>query len=614
MVEHYDLLIRNTTIIDGTGGDSFAGDVGITGDRIVALGSLAGESDRELDGPGLVACPGFIDMHSHADYTILSHPAAESFLMQGVTTFVGGNCGLSPAPINDLLPALLPMLNGAPDWWRDAEAVGQVSFSSLYSYIPLNGYRDLLERKMSFALDWRSFGDFLANVESAGIAVNYVPLVGHNAIRVAAMGENFKRHATQTEIEIMKRHIEEAMDAGAFAFCTGLDSSAGEYAALDELIQLAQVARRRGGAYHTHTRHHQNNYPTDDLGRYDYGLYHGSADEIAVGRYRGLLEALEISRQADVRLQISHITPAYIINQPCPDSLHRAAAEATLEDIVDRPLRQGLDLAFDLIPDESAGVFSTPKMLDVFARWLPSQNRSKQRLLEMLLTPAFRNEVRRVLDSGEFKMLMLCPKIDPCWPEHFVILESANAKWAGKTLGQVARERGGDAVDAMCDLLLEDPETTFNQRDLRRLDPHTEVFLQHPACALGLDTFAYDTDFHLDSPFPNSIMAHQNTYGMLPRFIRRFVREKGVLTLEEAIRKATSVAAERLGIDDRGSLKTGHYADIVLFDPERITDTGDWLNPAQPPAGIHCVLVNGQVVYENGVGTAARPGRVVRRQ
>ena len=329
-----------------------------------------------------------------------------------------------------------------------------------------------------------------------------------------------------------------------------------------------------------------------------------------MGRYRGLLEAVEISRQADIRLQIAHITPAYIINQPCPDSLHRALAEATLADIIDEPQRQGLDIAFDLIPDESAGTFSTPGLLDIFAGWLPRLG-SREALLEALKRPAFRDDVRSVIDSGRVKIQMLCPKIDPYWPEHFVVLTGV---YAGKTFGQIARQRGGDPIDAVCDILIENPDTKFNQRDLRRLDPHTEVFLQHPSCAVGLDTFVCDTDFHLDDPFPGSIRAHQNTYGMMPRYIRRFVREKGVLSLEEAIRKATSLPAERLGLAGRGRLQPGNYADIVLFDPARISDTGDWLEPAQAPVGIASVFVNGEVVYENGKHTGARPGQVLRRR
>jgi len=609
MSDHYDVRIRDVTIIDGTGASAYAGDVGIIGDRIAAIGAIEGVAERELDGAGLVACPGFIDIHSHADCTILSYPQADSFVMQGVTTFVGGNCGISTAPIKNLLPATIPMLNGAPDWWRDADLGGH-SLSSLYGYIPLKQFGSILEKRMNFAVDWRSFGEFLSKVDSADLSVNYVPLAGHNAIRVAVMGEDFKRHATQQEITDMARYVDEAMESGAYGFCTGLDSSVGEYADPDELVQLARAARRHGGAYHTHTRHHQNNYPTDDLSKFDYGLYHGSPDEITVGRYHGLLEALEICRQAEIRMQISHITPAYIINQPAPDSLHRALAEATLAEIIDEPQRQGLDIAFDLIPDESGGVFSTPGLLDIFAGWLPQMG-SREALLKSLKIPAFRDEVRGVIDSGAFKILMLCPKIDPYWPEHFVILTGAHQ---GKTFGEIARQRGCDAVDAICGLLLEDPETKFNQRDLRRLDPYTEVFLQHPSCAIGLDSFVFDTDFHLDTPFPNSIQAHQNTYGMLPRYIRRFVGEKGIFSMEEAIRKATSLPAQRLGLSDRGCLKAGNYADIVLFDPERISETGDWLEPARTPTGIEQVFVNGQIVYENGQHTGARPGGVLRRQ
>ena len=613
MSDHYDLLIKNATIIDGTGNSASKGSVGIRGEQITAVGTVNGDEGREIDGSDLVACPGFIDIHSHADHTILWYPLAESFVMQGVTTFVGGNCGMSPAPIKNLMPAMIPFLNGAPAWWQDADLdEGSHSLSSLYSYIPLDRYGDLVAEKMGFAADWRTLDEFLSTVESAGLSVNYVPLVGHNAIRIAAMGEDFKRPATLDEIALMEKHVHEAMESGAIGLCTGLDSSPGEYASLDEILRLARVAQHYGGTYHTHTRHHQNNYPTDNLEECGYGLYHGSPDEITVGRYRGLLEAVDICRQAEIRLQISHITSAYIINQPCPDSLHRAAAEATLQDIIDGPQREGLDLAFDLIPDESAGVFSTPGLLDVFAAWLP-QFGSATKLLDNLREPAFRDQVRQAIDSGRFKILMLCPKTDPYWPEHFVVLRCANGTYEGKTFGQVARMVDGDGVDAMCELLGEDPDTKFNQRDLRRLDQYTEVFLQHPSCMIGIDSCVHDTEFHIDTPFPNSIMAHQNAYGMFPQYIRRFVREKGVLSLEAAIRKATSAPAQQLGLKKRGTLRVGSYADIVLFDADRISEGGDWLTPAQPPAGIECVLVNGKIAYEKMRHTETRSGKVLRR-
>ena len=230
--------------------------------------------------------------------------------------------------------------------------------------------------------------------------------------------------------------------------------------------------------------------------------------------------------------------------------------------------------------------------------------------MEALKRPAFRDDVRSVIDSGRVKIQMLCPKIDPYWPEHFVVLTGA---YEGKTFGQIARQRGGDPIDAVCDMLIEDPDAKFNQRDLRRLDPHTEVFLQHPSCAVGLDTFVCDTDFHLDDPFPGSIRAHQNTYGMMPRYIRRFVREKGVLSLEEAIRKVTSLPADRLGLAGRGRLQPGDYADIVLFDPAHISDTGDWLEPAQAPVGIASGLRQRGDRLRKRDAHRARSGQVLRR-
>ena len=328
MSEQYDILIKDTMIVDGTGEPAFGGNIAIQGEKIVAVGDTAADAARVIDGSGLVTCPGFVDPHSHADSSILQYPLAENLVMQGVTTFVGGNCGGSPAPIVDLTYAKI-MKERMKRW------VGDIEF------------------------DWRTFDEWLSKVQGVDISLNYAPLVGHNTIRGAVMGEDFKREATSDEIEKMKELVHEAMGSGAFGLSSGFDPSPGEYAALEEIIELAKVAQEHGGLYVPHTRHNQTSWPSDDPEEYGYGIYHGPMEDVWVGRYRGYLEVIDISRQAKIPLHIAHLANAYKMPQPHPDYLEEAAAKATLE-IIDSAREEGVDVTFDTIPSASSVASQRP--------------------------------------------------------------------------------------------------------------------------------------------------------------------------------------------------------------------------------------------------------------
>ncbi len=256
MLELFDILIKNTTIVDGTGRPGFKGSIGIQNGKIAAVGQIPGEAAEVIDGAGLVTCPGFVDPHSHADLTILTYPLAENLIMQGITTFVGGNCGFSLAPLRDI---------------------------------------DQFERVMStwkqdLELDWGTFGEWLSRVDAVGLSPNYVPLVGHNTIRESVMGEDFKREATPNEVEEMKELVGAAMSSGAFGLSAGLDAYwAGHFADVDqEIVELAKIVQAEGGFFAPHTRHHQNQWPVDEPSEYGYGIFHAPTGEIIAGRYHGL--------------------------------------------------------------------------------------------------------------------------------------------------------------------------------------------------------------------------------------------------------------------------------------------------------------------------------------
>jgi len=419
MTAKYDLLITNTRIVDGTGSDAYVGNVAVTGDRIVALGDTTAEAATVIDGAGLVTCPGFIDPHSHADLMLMMHPPAENLVMQGITTFVGGNCGITLAPVKK------------------------------------RTHIDLLSQEAGFELpvDWETFDDWLRTVEETGASLNYVPMVGHHAIRGSVLDENFKREATADEVEEMKELVDEAMRAGAHGMSSFSDPSIGEYASVDELVELTRVAGSYGGFYMPHTRHIQSQWFSDDPEEMGYGIYHGPAEDAWVGRYRGYKEAIEIGRRADTPVHIAHYSTAFKIPQPHPDELDAAAARATLQ-IIDDALGEGVDVTVDVIPCTSSISGKLP-VISAFKRWLDDSG--NEGLVERMKTADFRAELHRVYDEGRFKVCMIHTKADPYWMNRLRILECSNPDYRDKTVGEITAKKNCHPLDTLIDLVIEDP-------------------------------------------------------------------------------------------------------------------------------------------------------------
>jgi len=566
--EQYDLLIRNTKIVDGTGKVAFKGDLAIKGEKIVAMGNVKGNAATVIDGSGLVTCPGFIDTHSHADRTIIYYPKAENLIMQGITTFLGGNCGESPAPQKNL-----------------------------------------------------TFCAFLSQLEKVGLSINFAPLVGHNTIRTAVMGNDFKRQARPEEIEQMKKLVDEAIGSGAFGLSTFTDPSPGEYASLEEIIELVKVVQKQGAFYVPHTRHCQSQMPSDRLEEYGYGIYHGPIEDVWVGKYRGFHEALDICRKTNCRLHLAHLNTIYKFPQPHPEFLDEAGARATLVEIVDRALKEGLDISFDTIASPLTIKGPRPLITDFYGgrnvamEWTKELTRDE--FIEKLKMREFRDKLRSVYEAHRLKIEMVHTREDPYWMDCFTILKCKNKEYEGKTLGEITRSRNADAIETIFDILLEDPDTIWIQSlDKRFMPGQVRVFLQHPMAIPCTDVIAYPANPLEDKVTPyksiGTFLPPAIAYGLYAYYIGTYVREEGILTLEEAIKKATSMPAQRFGFVDRGILGVDAYADIVIFDLGTIKIAGDYMHPNLPPEGIKYVLINGKVVYKNKVHTGEKSGKVLR--
>lgn len=565
--EHYDVLIHNAKIVDGTGSPPLTGSVAINGERIAAVGKVNGDADIVIDGSGLVVSPGFIDSHSHADNGLMKYPRAENLVIQGITTVVAGQCGQSRAPQKDY-----------------------------------------------------TFHQYLSELEELGLSINYTPLVGHNTIRSLVMGQDFKRKATQEEIEKMKNYVEEAMMSGAFGLSAGLDYYPGEYAGEEEIVALARIAGQYGGLFFPHLRHRNSDWP-GEIEEWKYGVYHGPVEDVWVGRYRGVWEGLEISRKAQVPLHIAHLCNIYRIPQPHPDFLEKAAAEATVWNIT-QAIEQGYDVTFDVIISLH-DVCTVRPLVEEFIRSRtlalePYRKLSKDEFIEKIKTKSFREEIRKIYDDNKLKFSVTHTKADPYWMDRFIIVDSQNDPYVGKTIAEIARSKETDPLEAIFDILVEDPDVRwFQYFDEKEVMHQTiPVFLNH---SVGVPS----TDMGTLPPLDNSVGFEMEglwvtpspvAYGGFADYIGTYVRERNSLSLEEAVRKATFFPAQRFGLKDRGRLRPDAFADVVVFDIEKIKMTGDSMKPAQRPNGIEYVLVNGKIVYKDKTHTGERPGHVLKHK
>ncbi|MFN0053109.1 MAG: N-acyl-D-amino-acid deacylase family protein [Planctomycetales bacterium] len=520
--EPWDLLLTGGTVIDGTGARRYPADVGILRGRIGKVGQLAGSpARRTLDATGRIVSPGFIDIHTHSDRMLLTDGLAQSAIRQGATTHVIGNCGSSPAPLNE-----------------PATAGGRM---------------------------FHTYGEYLHALTDAGVSVNLGGLVGHNTIREAVMGMQ-KRPPTEVEMVKMRDWVEEAMRGGAVGLSTGLVSPPGAWSKTEELIELARVAGRHGGIYASHMR--------------------GEASTVV----DSVRETLRIGREARLPAQISHHKAAGRENWgktrqtlPLIEEAHRAGQSARMDVY---PYRAGSAGLSQLVPP-----------------WAHEGGTGE--MLGRLQNSETRQRIAREMAEGADD-----------WPNFFQIdwddiqittaSTPANRPFIGKKVGDVARARGCSGVEACLDLLLEERGSIgminfiMDEEEMRRV-------LTHPLSMIGSDGFALDAADRKGQP-------HPRCYGCFPRVLGRYCRELGLFSLETAVHKMTGMPASQLGWPDRGVIREGAAADVLLFDPETVLDTATFDDPHQYPNGIDTVIVGGELVLDRGEHTGARPGKILPPQ
>ncbi|HEX2276584.1 MAG TPA: D-aminoacylase [Candidatus Tectomicrobia bacterium] len=529
----WDLFIQQARVVDGSGAPAFVADIAVRGDTIAEVGQVAPTEARlRIDGTGLTVGPGFIDLHTHSDYTLLVNPLAESKVHQGVTTEVIGNCGTSPAPLGD-------------------EAFPIV--------------RARMAEQYALEVNWRTFAGYLERLAASGSAVNVVPIVGHGTVRSAVMGYA-QRQPTASELARMKALIADAMAAGAFGLSTGLVYAPGCYADTDEIVELARVVKDAGGMYFSHIR--------------------GETDTVL----EAAQEAITVGERAGVPVQISHLKTA-----------GRANWEKTpaLLDLIDQANAHGLDVTGDVYP-YTAGATSLGALLPP---WVHEGGLAK--LLPRLRDPQVRTRIRQDIERGLDDWWN--PAGAAGWSGVQLSRAPKHQSYQGLRLSHVAALRQQEPLEATLDILLAEEGNAsvvlfmMDEAQVRRI-------LRQGRVMIGSDAGATAPYGVLGRGHP-----HPRAYGTFPRVLGTYARDLGVVSLEEAIHRMTGLTAWRLGLADRGLVRPGYKADLVIFDAQRLADRATYDTPHVYPTGIQGVIVNGQCVLRHGERLPVLPGRVLLR-
>lgn len=544
-----DVVIQGARVVDGTGNPWYYGDVLLSGDRILDVVppghvAIADLPAREVtDASGMVVCPGFIDILSHAHVPLMRDPRGLSKLLQGVTTEIMGE-GWTPAPVGGRI---------------------QDSFRQLS-----NQERASIADWIAQAPSWTSLRAWLDALVARGVSPNVGTLLGGGTLREYAKGlENTP--TTADELAVMCRVVDQAMEEGAFGVAYALIYPPDAFTDTAELIAVCQAVSHHGGLYSTHMR--------------------SEADRLL----DALEEAITIGRQAQLPVEIYHLKASGRRNWPLMEEAVARIARARAE--------EEIDITADIYPYAASGTG-----LDAL---LPPWAAADGRLFDRLADPAMRDELRQAVlaprdddpnnDGWEVMARNLGPEaimpVGFARPEH--------QQYQGKRLTEIAALRLQDWFETVCDLLLAERQhipTIYFSMDERNV----VLGLRQPWIKIASDAGG------LDPTWAQALgPVHPRAYGTFPRVLGHYVREEHILTLEEAIYKMTGAVAARLRLPDRGVLRAGAYADVVVLDPATVADKATFEQPHELATGIRDVWVNGRRVVAHGQHNGALPGRVV---
>lgn len=526
-------MIKNGYIIDGSGNPGFYGDLAIGTGKISAIApELDCQAERTIDALGLTVCPGFIDPHVHEELTVLTSGKFEEFLRQGVTTIINGNCGHSITPY---------------------------SSDNIYEYMAQKGLisRETKERYKQIIPAWTNFSGYIDVIKNKGTNLNMGFLLGHGTLRWSVMGGSKNRKLTIEEEKIVVQLMEEGLEQGALGISTGLTYSPSKFAETEELIKLSVVAKKYDGIYTSHIRN-----------------------------YSGILEAVQevirIGETADIRVQVSHLTPS--------------SPTAFNEILIAR--ERGVEIAVDTIP-KSSGHF---KRWDRVLQFIVSASsklfdQDSTGSPEAFKTPEGR---RKIVNKLRFK-------------DRLLLINTADPQLENRILKEIAFEKKLNVDELILTLLEKDRDKlTFCQGGLNRLDfpgtPYEDNVANNPLVMVGSDRVFGETD----DPYAWYELFRQ---GAFPIFFA-LCRQKGV-NLEEIVRRVTSLPAQQFRLSDRGLLAKGKAADITIIDLDNYgypsNEEIDYTNPLTMASGVKYTIVNGKVALDAGKIKEIRAGQLLAK-
>ena len=517
----FDVLIKEGVVYDGTGGTPIKADVGIKGDRIVAIGKLQPEDARTaVDASGLAVAPGFINMLSWSTESLIIDGRSQSEIRQGVTTEIMGE-GTSMGPLNAEMKRRL--------------IAGQTDFK--------------------YDIPWTTLAEYLTYLEKRGISPNVASFIGAATIRTHVLGlENIQPSPAQ--LEQMRELVRREMEAGALGIGSALIYAPGTYAKTEELIELCKVAAKYQGKYISHIRSE------------------------GTRLIEAMQELIRISREAGLPAEIYHFKAAGEKNW---GKMDRAIA------LVDKARQDGLKITANMYL-YTAGSTGLSSRIPAWAH-----SGGNPALFKRLQDPATRAKIaRQMRASGPMPRTLLVKfrseKLRPL---------------IGKTLEEVAALRGKDEIETALDLVLED-RSRVQMVSFSMTEDNVKKILRRPWVSLASDA----ASIAAEGVFLKA-STHPRAYGNFARLLGKYVREEKVISLQEAVRRLTGLPATNLGLDHRGFLKEGMFADVVVFDPRTIKDRATYDDPHRYAVGMKHVFVNGVQVLKDGEHTGAKPGRAL---
>jgi N-acyl-D-amino-acid deacylase len=529
----YDVLIRNGTIYDGSGGRPFTGDVAIAGDRIIAVGALPHARGRvEVDAQGLAVAPGFINVLSWATQSLIHDGRALSDVKQGVTLEVFGE-GWSMGPLSPAMKEELQAQQG----------------------------------DLKYDIAWTTLGEYLEFLERRGVSVNVASFIGAATVRIHELGHE-NRPPTPEELERMQALVRQAMEEGALGVGSSLIYAPGFYADTEELKALVAAAAPYGGGYISHMR--------------------SEGDRLL----EALDELIEIARATGAHAEVYHLKALGHDNWP-------KMAQAIRR--IERARAAGLPISADMYPYTAGGTGFDACMNPAV------KEGGIEAWIERLQQPEIRNKVVREMFRRAKDWENICYGTGS--PERIVLagFKQEHLKpLTGKTLAEIAQLRGTSPAETVVDLVIED-RSRIGVIFFLMSEQNVKRGLSQSWVSIGSDA---------EAAAPEGLFlkrnVHPRAYGSFARFLGKYVREEKVTTLQDAVRRLTSLPAGNFKLRDRGRLAPGYLADVVVFDPDRIQDHATFENPHQLATGVAHVWVNGVQVLKDGEHTGAKPGRVVR--